>query len=65
MLMFPKSRVDKFKHTNKALRYGQQFHHFMKLEKIKGHDKAFCDRLYEASDELAKAMIASRIDPNN
>lgn len=64
MLTFPKSIVDKFKHRNLALRYGQAFHGFFKLEKIKGQDKDFCDRLYNADDAKAKAMIQSRIDRN-
>lgn len=62
MLTFSKSEVEKFIHRNKALRYGQAFHAYFKLEKITGADKAFCDKLYNASDDVAKAMIASRID---
>jgi hypothetical protein len=65
MLMFPKTRVDAFRHTNKALRYGQAFHQYMRLDKITGLDKAFCDRLYQADGEKAKAMIASRTDKEN
>ena len=65
MLMFCKSNVDAFVHKNKALRYGQAFHRFMKLEKITSpQDKEFCDRLYNATDEKAKQMIISRIDHN-
>jgi hypothetical protein len=63
MLMFPKTQVAKFAHTNKALRWGQAFHRFMKLEKISNpQDKEFCDRLYQAADEKAKAMVQSRTD---
>ncbi len=64
MLLFPKSKVDQFKHRNKALRYGQAFYQFMKLEKC-DQDKSFCDRLYEVDEERAKQMIASRTDYNN
>lgn len=65
MVTFPKSQVDSFVHRNKALRYGQAFHQFMHLDKIKNDaDKAFCDRLYNATDEKAKAMIISRTDFN-
>lgn len=64
-LTFPKSLTDRFRHNNKALRYGQAFHRFMRLEKLKfPADKAFCDKLYNADDETAKAMIASRINKN-
>lgn len=63
--MFPKTQVVAFKHKNKALRYGQAFHQFMKLEKVTGQDKSFCDRLYQADEEKAKAMIASRTDYNS
>lgn len=64
-LTFPKSLTDRFRHNNKALRYGQDFHRFMRLEKIKfPADKTFCDKLYNADVETAKAMIASRTDAN-
>lgn len=62
MLTFSKSLVDKFKHTNNALRYGQQFYIAFKLHKVEGQDKAFCDKLYNATEKTAKAMIASRTD---
>lgn len=64
MLTFPKSRVDQFVHHNKHLRYGQAFHRFMKLEKSQ-QDKWFCDKLYNADEKTAKAMIASRTDYNS
>lgn len=63
--MFPKTQVNAFQHKNKALRYGQAFHQFMKLEKVTGQDKDFCDRLYQANEDKAKAMIASRTDHNS
>lgn len=62
MLLFPESRVKKFVHRNKALRYGQAFYAYMKLHKVVNpQDKYFCDRLYnETDDKKAKNMIASR-----
>ena len=66
MIMFSATQVATFVHRNKSLRYGQAFHQFMKLEKIvDDSDKRFCDRLYNAIDEVAKQMIASRLDKNN
>lgn len=62
MITFSKTEVDKFFHKNKHLRYGQEFYHYFKLEKITGEDKPFCDKLYVAEDNDAKSMIASRID---
>lgn len=65
MITFSKSEVDSFRHSNKALRYGQAFHQHFKLEKVQGSDKEFCDRLYQAPDDVAKAMVASRTDQCN
>lgn len=62
MLQFSKSEVDKFRHQNKALRWGQAFYKHFKLHKVEGSDKAFCEKLYNASEEVAKAMVASRTD---
>lgn len=62
MLMFSKSEVEKFRHNNKALRWGQAFHGYFKLERVTGQDKYFCDKLYNASEDVAKAMVASRTD---
>lgn len=64
MLTFSKSVVDAFVHQNKALRWGQAFHQHMKLERCT-QDKAFCDKLYNADDQTAKAMVASRLDREN
>lgn len=61
MLTFPKSKVDTFVHRNSALRWGQAFHQYMKLDKCV-QDKDFCDKLYYVEDKIAKAMVASRID---
>ncbi len=63
MLTFTKTLVKGFIHRNKALRWGQAFHQYAKLEKITGQDKNFCDRLYNEVDEAkAKNMVASRTD---
>ena len=65
MIMFSKTQVDKFRHMNKVLRWGQAFHHQFKLDKVTNpQDKEFCDRLYEADEAKAKAMVASRTDFN-
>lgn len=63
MLMFSESEVKRFRHQNKSLRWGQAFYNFMKLHKVQEpQDKEFCERLYNASEEKAKAMVASRTD---
>lgn len=63
MIMFSESEVKRFQHKNKHLRWGQAFYNFMKLHKVKDpQDKEFCDRLYNAPDEKAKAMVTSRTD---
>lgn len=65
MISFPLSRVKKFVKRDNNLRYGQEFYVFMALEKVTNPaDVVFCDRLYEADGDLAKAMIASVTDPN-
>ena len=65
MIMFPATSVANFRRTNLALRYGQEFHQYMKLEKVTDpKDKLFCDRLFNANDKLAKKMITSRTDNN-
>jgi hypothetical protein len=66
MLTFSKSSVDKFVHRNKVLRWGQAFHRQFKLDKVTNpQDKAFCDKLYNADESTAKAMIQSRLDRNS
>lgn len=62
MLQFSKSEVDKFRHQNKAKRWGQAFYDHFKLHKVQGSDKAFCDKLYNADEATAKSMVASRTD---
>lgn len=62
MMQISKTTFEKFKHNNKHLRYGQAIHQFLKLEKITGAEKGFCDKLYyEPDDAKAKAMILSRV----
>lgn len=61
-LTFSKTEVDSFRHTNPTLRYGQAFHQHMKLEKVQGPAKNWCDRLYSASDRIAKDMIRKQTD---
>ena len=62
MLTFSKSEVDRIQHTNLALRWGQNFHQKMKLDRVTGPDKNWCDKLYAASDNIAKAMVRQRTD---
>lgn len=66
MITFTKSKVDAFKHLNKHVSWGKAFFGYMKLEKVTNQqDKEFCDRLFNASDEKAKAMVQSRLDKGN
>lgn len=63
MLTFSASEVKRFVHNNKAKRWGQDFYDFMKLDKVKNpQDKHFCDKLYNAEESVAKAMVKSRTD---
>lgn len=63
MLMFSQTVVDSFRKQNPHLRYGQEFHQFMRLDMIENPaDKEFCDKLYEADGEKAIAMIRERTD---
>jgi hypothetical protein len=62
-LTFTSSVIQDFKHENKALRYGQAFYQWMKLEKVVNEvDKRFCGRLYNADELTAKSMIFARTD---
>lgn len=66
MILFPKSRVDAFRHTNTSKRWGQAFYDHMKLGKVTNpQDKEYCDRIYNADEALAKALVQSRIDKQN
>ena len=66
MMQFPKTRVMDFRHTNKAQRWGQAFYDYMELHKVTDPDeKVFCDKLYNADNDTAKMMVASRTDPMN
>ena len=63
MLLFSQTVIEGFRKKNPNLRYGQEFHQFMQLDKIENPaDKEFCDRLYEADGEKAIAMINERMD---
>ena len=64
ILTFPRTRVNAFKHDKPHLRWGQAFYQHMELHKCK-QDYMFCQRLYNATDEVAQAMVAARIDENN
>lgn len=71
-ITFPQTSVDRFfrekwpHQKGKGIRMGQAFHQFMNLEKITSDDnKVFCDRLYEADGNKAKAIILSVLDKNN
>ena len=64
-LTFSKTLVDGFVHSDPNLRYGQAFHQYAKLEKIMGHDKGWCDKLYYAPDNMAKNMVLKKIDYEN
>jgi hypothetical protein len=66
MITFAKTLVDRFRHNNKSLRYGQAFYNYAKLHKVDHpQDKEFCDRLFNADDDKAKQMIISRTDLAN
>lgn len=61
MILFSESIVKGFVHTNNGQRWGQAFYGYMKLHKVENEeDKIFCDKLYNADDGTAKAMVASR-----
>lgn len=62
MITFSASEIAKFRHTNKAKRWGQAFYDHFKLHRVEGSDKAFCEKLYNADEATAKAMVASRTD---
>lgn len=63
-LVFSASVVAQFRHANRALRWGQAFHQFMKLDRCTT-DRSFCDRLYNETDEQkARDMVRSRTDHN-
>lgn len=62
-LTFSRTEFKKFRHDNKLLRYGQQFHQYFKLEKITNpEDRVWCNKLYNASNDVAKDMVKERID---
>lgn len=63
----PATRVKQFQTHFKSttgLRVGQAFHQFMQLEKLTSH-REFCERLYQADDDKAWAIILSITDHQN
>jgi hypothetical protein len=66
-IVIPKTRFSQFRHTNPNLRWGQEFHQFMGLEKITSDpNKIWCDRLYnEPNAARARAMVLQQIDVEN
>lgn len=65
MLLFAKSKVTGFRKTNPNQRWGQAFYMYMELFKVEGPDEVFCDRLYNAKDHEAIAMVNARVDPDS
>lgn len=66
-LSIPKTRFDQFlaqRHTQKGQRFGQAFFNFMDAHKCT-QDKAWWDRLWNASDMDARGMINALIDWDN
>ena len=63
-ITFTATEVANFKKTafNPALRWGQAFHQYFKLEKITSADKAWCDKLYYADSVVAKQMVDNATD---
>jgi hypothetical protein len=68
MLTFSNDLTANFNHSNKSKSYGKAFLDFAKIKVSSlesNQDKEFCDRLCNASEEKAKAMIVSRTENNN
>lgn len=61
MLSFPLSKVKLFVHKNKSKTWGQAFYDYMNL-KDNRDDINFCERLRQAPETTAMAMVASRTD---
>lgn len=67
-LVFPRSAVLRFYKENptwkeKGLRLGQAFFNWMELDKVKTpENKAFCDKLFNVTSDVAARMIISRTD---
>ena len=50
------NRGQRFPH----LRWGQQFYEFMRLNKVTNQDDAaWCNKLYNAPDDVAKRMVCA------
>lgn len=63
-LLIPASRLAQFRHTDKNLRWGQAFYLFMELGKCV-QDRDFCDKLFNAPDDVAKNLVRLHIDTSN
>lgn len=64
-ISIPLSRLQAFRYDEKSsLRWGQAFHQYMGLEKVT-QGKVWCDRLYQADNDVAKAMVHEVLDYAN
>lgn len=63
-IRFPRSRVLAFMRAHiSGMNIGRTFYKFMELDKITNpNDKAYCDRLYNATTSDAHKMIIARTD---
>lgn len=65
-ISIPKTKFDAFCETLKTKngqRIGQRFYDYMELHKVTSPaNKAWADRLYNATDEAAKFMIKCRLN---
>lgn len=67
-VVFTKSQVQRFEeHYAKstdlhALRWGQSFHQYFKLDRMNAGTKEWADKLYEANLTDAKKMVEARMD---
>jgi hypothetical protein len=61
MLTFSATEVKNFRKPADGRRWGQAFYDHFKLDKVTS-DRVFCDELYNAPDDVAKAMVSRRID---
>lgn len=58
-ICFSRDLVNNFR-PNPDQRWGQSFYEYMKLDRCH-QDREFCDRIYNAQDEEAKALVHSRL----
>jgi len=63
MMMFSASVLAYFSPQHfRGMRVGQAYHNFLSLDKVKGVEKEWCDKFYEADGEIAYAMLRERTD---